>query len=124
MGPFIISNAVFVLISLTCCYLAMRVQKPWAVFLLFFWQAAQEFWDGVFHIYDQVQFRAYSPGFFTSVFLYTPLFFYLSYLCLRDRHLSWQLWLIALVTSPTALFMVIWDGLYHFGHIPFEQFIP
>ena len=122
--PFLVNNSIFMLINIACCYLAMKTQKSWTVFILFFWEAAQEFWNFVFHVYCQFQFNTYSPGLFTAIFLYFPVFFYLSYLCLRDKHLSWQLWLTAFITSTSALVLVTWGGLYHFGHISFDKWIP
>jgi hypothetical protein len=119
--PFLINNSVFMLINIACCFIAMKTQKTWATFLLFFWVSAQEFWNFVFHVYSEFKFNAYSPGYFTAIFLYFPVFCYLSYLCLRDRHLSWQLWLSAFLSSSSALALTIWGGLYHFGNIPLHK---
>lgn len=118
---FLINNSAFMLVNIGCCYLAMRIQKPWTTFVLFFWVTAQEFWNFFFHIYTTVQFKAYSPGYYTAIFLYLPVYFYLTYLLLRDKHLNWKLWLLAFVTSPSAMAFTIWSALYHFGEIPFNE---
>ena len=121
--PFLIANTFFMMVNIVFCYITMKIMKPWAVFMLFFWVSALEFWDFVFHVYAQFQFSTYSPGFFTSIFLYFPVFLYLSYLCLRDKYLSWQLWLLGFITSTSALIFVIWGGLYRFENIPWNKWV-
>lgn len=121
--PFIINNSIFMLVLLTLCFTAARKQESWSTFLLFFWVSAQEFWNFIFHIYTQFKFNAYSPGYFTAILLYLPVYFYLSYICLRERFLPWRLWLIAFILSITLLAFTIWAGLYHFKSIPWNKWI-
>ncbi len=107
MKPFIINNSIFMLVLLTLCFIAARQQKPWSTFLLFFWVSAQEFWNFVFHIYAEFKFNAYSPGYFTAILLYLPVYFYLSYICLREKFLSWKVWLLAFVVSIAGMAFTI-----------------
>ena len=50
---FYINNACFVLLSFLLCWLCGRIRKPWPLFILFFWVGAQEWWDAIFHIYEE-----------------------------------------------------------------------
>jgi len=118
---FYINNATFVLLSCGLCWLCHHKMKPWALFLLFFWVGAQSFWDGVFHIYEQYHLNTYSPGYFTSIFLYLPAYGYLSYLVIRERFLILGLWLVTFLISPLALLFTIWAGLYHFQPLPWAR---
>lgn len=120
---FYVNNAAFMAVLLTLCFIANRQQAVWSTFLLFFWVSAQEFWNFMFHIYTQVQFNAYSPGYFTAILLYLPTYFYLSYLCLRERFLSAKLWLCCFVFSPIGMGFTIWAGLYHFGSVPWDKWL-
>lgn len=123
VSVFYINNAVFMVILLTLCTLASRKQKTWSTFLLFLWTSAQIFWNFVFHIYAEFSFNAYSPGYFTAIFLYFPVYSYLSYLCLREHFLSWPLWLTCFVVSWLGMAFTIWGGLYHFGPIPWDRWM-
>ena len=115
---FYINNACFVLLSLLLCWLCGRIRKPWPLFILFFWVGAQEWWDAIFHIYEEYHLNTYSPGYFTSIFLYLPCYCYLSYLLIRERFLNCYLWLLTFLISPLALLFTIWAGLYHFQSVP------
>jgi len=86
---FYLNNAIFFAILTGLCAIASRQQAVWSTFLLFFWVSGQQFWNFIFHIYTQFQFNAYSPGYFTAILLYWPVYAYLSYLCLRERFLPW-----------------------------------
>ncbi len=121
--PFLINNSIFMIVLLILCFIAMHQQKMWSTFLLFFWVSAQEFWNFIFHIYALFKFHAYSPGYFTAILLYFPVYFYLSYLCLREKFLTWQLWIIAFVLSAAAMAFTIWAGLYHLKNIPWHKWI-
>lgn len=124
LKPFLINNSIFMIVLLSLCFISRRQKKVWSTFLLFFWTSAQEFWNFIFHIYTTIQFHAYSPGYFTAILLYLPVYFYLSYICLREKFLTWQLWLTAFILSSTAMAFTIWAGLYHFRNIPWEKWIP
>jgi len=118
---FYINNAGFVLLSCLLCWLCGRTKKPWALFILFFWVGAQECWDAVFHVFEQYHFNTYSPGYFTSIFLYLPVYGYLSYLMIRERFIRPFLWLTTFLISPIALLFTIWAGLYHFQPLPWAR---
>ena len=72
---FYVNNAMFMLVLLGLTTLAYKKQNQLFTFLLFLWVTGQQFWNFVFHIYTQFQFNAYSPGYFTAIFLYFPIFF-------------------------------------------------
>jgi hypothetical protein len=121
MRPFLINNAVFMSINLSCCAWANRAQTRRATFVLFLWMSAQEYWNFVSHIYAEFRFNAYSPGYFTAIFLYLPTFCYLSYVALRERYIGWKAWLLAFALGPVFLGLTIWGGLYHFNPFPWAQ---
>jgi hypothetical protein len=120
---FYLNNAVFMAVLLTLCYLANRIRKPWSTILLFLWVSAQEFWNFVFHIYAEFRFNAYSPGYFTAIFLYFPVYAYLTYLALREMFLRWGQWILCFVISSFGMFFTIWAGLYHFLPIPWNRWV-
>jgi Protein of unknown function with HXXEE motif len=121
---FYINSVIFFAVLLILCSIASQQRATWSTFLLFFWIGRQQFWNFIFHFYTQVQFNAYSPGYFTAILLYFPLYTYLSYLCLRENFLTWRLWLFSFLLSGLAMLFSIWAGLYHFGAIPWDKWLP
>jgi hypothetical protein len=121
---FYLNNTGFMAVLLILTTLAWRKKAAWAVFLLFLWTSGQQFWNFVFHIYAQHRFAAYSPGYYTSIFLYLPVYGYLSYLSLREGFLRVHLWLLCLVAGSFGMAFVIWGGLYRFGPFPWERWLP
>lgn len=118
---FYVNNAMFMLVLLGLTTLAYKKQNQLFTFLLFLWVTGQQFWNFVFHIYTQFQFNAYSPGYFTAIFLYFPIFLYLSYLAIRDNHLLFRHWLICFFIGFWGIAFTIWSGLYHFGKFPLDK---
>jgi hypothetical protein len=123
LQPFLLNNAFFMLVNVACCFFAMKIKKPWMTFILFFWISAQEFWNFVFHIYTTVKFETYSPGYFTAIFLYLPVYAYVTYIALRERHLTLGGWLLAFIPSISAMGITVWAGLYHFGEVPLNKLL-
>jgi hypothetical protein len=121
---FYINNAIFFAVLLILCSIASQQRTTWSTFLLFFWMGGQQFWDFIFHLYTQVQFNAYSPGYFTAILLYFPIYTYLSYVCLRENFLTWKRWLVCFLLSGVGKIFSIWAGLYHFGAIPWDKWLP
>jgi hypothetical protein len=115
---FYLANAWFMVVLLALTRLVSRRRTPASVGLLFFWASGQFFWDAVFHVYAENHFAAYSPGYFTAVFLYVPVYVYLSSLALREGFLTLRGWLLGLLGGLFVLGLVIWAGLYRFGSIP------
>jgi hypothetical protein len=120
---FYINNTVFMAVLLVLCFLANRFRKPWSTTLLFLWVSGQEFWNFVFHVYAQFQFNSYSPGYFTAIFLYFPLYAYLTYIALRECFLTCTQWLLCFVIGSFGMLFTIWAGLYHFLPIPWHRWI-
>lgn len=121
---FYINNGGFMALSVALCAVAFRTRSRWALLALFLWTSAQEFCNAIFHVYTQVVFNAYSPGLFTAIFLYIPVFLYLTYLALRERLLPLWFLPLALLLGPIAMAFTIWAGLYHFGAVPWCQWAP
>jgi hypothetical protein len=120
---FYLANAWFMLVLLALTWLAIRRKTSTAVALLFFWASGQFFWDAVLHVYAENHFDAYSPGYFTAVFLYVPAYGYLSYIALRERFLSPRGWLVGLVGGFFLLSFTVWAGLYRFGAFPWSLWV-
>jgi hypothetical protein len=115
------NNAGFMLLLLALTAWASRTRSSTAVAALFLWVSGQEFWNALFHVYTQHQFASYSPGYFTAVFVYLPVYGYLTYLALREGFLSWAFWIICLVAGAAGMAFTAWAGLYHLGPIPFDR---
>lgn len=115
------NNAAFMVILIGCTAFAAWKKTPGAVFVLILWVSGQQFWNFVFHLYTQFRFQAYSPGLFTAVFLYFPVYLYVSYLALRERFLSPVLWVTAFLFGSLGMAGTIWGGLYHFGPVPWDR---
>lgn len=120
---FYINNAGFMVVLIGLTLFAAKKQNSLSVFLLFLWVSGQQFWNFVFHIYTQYKFNAYSPGYFTAIFLYFPLYLYMTYLALRDNHIKFQHWIICFVLGAFGMVFTIWSGLYHFGTVPWDKWI-
>lgn len=118
---FYMNNAAFMAILIGCTILAAVKKSRSALFVLMLWVSGQQFWNFVFHLYTQFRFEAYSPGLFTAVFLYFPLYLYTSYLTLRERFLPPPLWWTAFLAGSLGMAATIWGGLYHFGPVPWEK---
>jgi hypothetical protein len=117
-GFFYLANAWFMGVLLLLTRLASRRRSRTAVGVLFFFASGQTFWDAVLHIYAENHFATYSPGFFTAVFLYLPVYGYLSYLALREGFLSFESWAAGLLCGLVLLAAIVWAGLYDFGPFP------
>lgn len=115
---FYLANAWFMFILLALTRLASRRRPPLTLGLLFFFSSGQCFWDAVLHIYAENHFGTYSPGYFTSVFLYVPTYAYLVYVALRERFISPTAWALGFVAGIFLLLFVVWAGLYRFSPIP------
>lgn len=115
------NNATALIISLFLCSIAASIRTARTTFVLFLWVSGIQFWNFIFHMYAQYRFQTYSPGYFTAVLLYLPIYSYLSYLSLRERFLPWYLWLTAFVAGCFLMVFTIWAGLYHLGPIPWEK---
>lgn len=50
-------------------------------------------------------------GYFTALFLYFPVYVYLSYLALRERRLKLWQWLISFAAGAFGMWFTIWAGL-------------
>jgi len=118
---FYVDNTLFMLVLLALTAYASRQRAPLATGWLFLWVSGQEFWNAVFHVYAENQFSAYSPGFFTAVFLYLPTYGYLTYIALRERFLSPRAWAGGLAVGFVLLLAVIWAGLYQLGPVPMAR---
>jgi hypothetical protein len=110
-------NALVMIITILLCLNAYLKKAAWATFLLFFIVTAF-LSNFAFHMYTQYKVGIYSPGYFTATLLYLPILSYISYLALRERFISWYLWLLAFVIGFLLNGFVIWFGLYRFGQIP------
>lgn len=117
---FYINNAGFMAVLVLLTALAGRKKNNLTLWLLFFWVSGQQFWNFIFHMYTQFHFRAYSPGYFTALFLYFPIFIYLSYLALREKRLYLWQWCLALIVGAFGMWFTIWAGLYHFAAFPWD----
>ncbi|HNJ33717.1 MAG TPA: HXXEE domain-containing protein [Leptospiraceae bacterium] len=123
ISAFYINNAGFMVVLLGLTALASRKKTMWATVPLFFWVSGQQFWNFIFHMYTQFHFRHYSPGYFTALFLYFPVFLYLSYIALRERFLSGGFLFAAIVAGAFGMWFTIWAGLYHFGSFPWARWV-
>jgi hypothetical protein len=117
---FYLANAWFMVVLLGLTRRASRRRTQASVALLFFWASAQFFWDAVFHVYAENHFSAYSPGYFTAVFLYLPTYGYLSMVALRERFLTLRGWLFGFAAGFLLLGLIVWAGLYRLGSIPWS----
>lgn len=115
---FYLNNGAYMALTLGLTAWASVVRSRLAVGCLFFWVSGQMFWNAVFHVYTEHQFRTYSPGFFSAVFLYIPVYGYLNYVALRERYLSFELLAINLLGGAIGMLFTIWAGLYRFGEVP------
>jgi hypothetical protein len=121
---FDVNHAVYMTLLLGLCAAAARTRATWALWLLLLWTTGQYFWDTVVHVYTQVVFGAYSPGIFTAVFGYLPVWCYLTYLVLRERLLPrWSL-PVALVAGALGIALMIKAVLYDFGEVPWCRWAP
>ncbi len=123
ISAFYINNAGFMVVLIGLTALASRKKTTWALALLFFWVSGQQFWNFMFHMYTQFRFRHYSPGYFTALFLYFPLYLYLSYLALRERFLPGWILACAFAAGAFGMWFTIWAGLYHFAPFPWNRWI-
>lgn len=121
MKSFYINNAVFIFVLLGLCFWTYKTRSQFSIWFLFLWVSGQQFWDAVFHVYAQARFGAYSPGLITSIGLYFPLYLFLTYKAIREKHLTVPGWLSGFVLGLPAFYMVLWGGLYHFKTFPFEK---
>lgn len=117
------NNAGFMAILLLLTALTHYKKSRLAVALLFFWVSGQQFWNCVFHVYTQWRFNAYSPGYFTAIFLYLPVFQYLSYLALREGFIRPAIWGAAILVGAFGMWFTIWAGLYHFAPFPWHAWL-
>ncbi len=120
---FYINNAGFMAVLVLLTILAGRRKTNLTLWLLFFWVSGQQFWNFIFHMYTQFHFRAYSPGYFTALFLYFPVFLYLSYLALREKRLTLWQWSLTLCAGAFGMWFTIWAGLYHFSPFPWDYWL-
>lgn len=118
------NNIAGILSLIVLCYFSNIARTTLVTFVLFLWVSCLQFWDSVFHIYTQYLFHTYSPGYFTAILLYLPLYSYLSYLSLRERFIPWYLWLLGFVLGCFLLGLIIWAKLYHFRSFPWEMYLP
>jgi hypothetical protein len=123
LGAFAVNNAGFMVVLVALVVLAVRVQKPWATALLFFWVSGQQFWNFVFHLYTQILFGDYSPGIVTAVLLYYPTYLFIAGRAVRERHVSPGVMALAFVAGAVGMVTTIWIGLYHCGPMP-ETWLP
>ncbi|MBI3395920.1 MAG: HXXEE domain-containing protein [Spirochaetia bacterium] len=120
---FYINNAGFMVVLFTLTALAARKRAGWSTFLLFLWVSGQQFWNFVFHIYSEAHFHAHSPGYFSAIFLYFPIYLYLSYLAVREKYLKPAPLLVAFAAGAFGMWFTIWSGLYHFESFPWSKWI-
>lgn len=123
-AAFYINNAAFMLVLCGLCFVCLRTRSRAALWALFLWVSGQQLCNTVFHVYTQVVFHAYSPGLFTAVFGYVPVYTYLTYLVLRERLLPRWFLPIGLVVGAVGMWFTIWAGLYHFGPFPTCRWAP
>ncbi len=121
---FYVNNAGFMALLIGLTWLASRKRAAWAYGLLFAWTSAQEFGNALFHLYTQVVFGAYSPGLFTAMLLYLPVYLYLSYLAFRESFLPRWYWAPAVIFGACLMAFVVWAGLYHFTTPPWCRWVP
>jgi len=124
VSSFYVNNAGFMAVLLTLCFVCLRTRSRAALWALFLWVSGQQLFNAVFHVYTQVVFNAYSPGLFTAVFGYVPVFTYLTALVLRQRLLPWWFLPIGLVVGAAGMWFTIWAGLYHFAAFPTCRWAP
>ncbi len=121
---FIVNNAVFMAVLIGLCLLATRQRAPWSWFFLFLFVSAQEFWNLVFHAYATVRFGEYSPGIITAVLLYLPLYAAISFVFVRNGVITFRLWVVAFTLGAAGMMLVLWAGLYGFGDVPWDAWLP
>ena len=85
VSAFYVNNAAFMIVLVGLCLVSLRTRSRAALWALFLWTSGQQLFNAVFHVYTRVVFNAYSPGIFTAVFGYVPVYTYLTYLVLRER---------------------------------------
>lgn len=124
VSTFYVNNAAFMVVLLGLCAACLRTRSRLWLWALFLWTSGQQLFNAVFHVYTQVIFNAYSPGLFTAVFGYVPLYTYLTYLVLRERLLPRWALPILLAVGLLGMWFTIWAGLYHFGHFPGCRWAP
>lgn len=124
VSAFYINNAGFMAVLLGLCVACLRTRSRAALWALFLWTSGQQLCNAVFHVYTQVVFNAYSPGLFTAVFGYVPVYTYLTYLVLRERLLPRAFLPMGLLIGAAGMGLTIWAGLYHFGPVPGCQWAP
>jgi len=115
------NNAGYMLLLLGLTVWASRARSPRSIAALFFWVSGQLLWNALFHVYTQHRFRSYSPGYFTAIFVYLPVYSYLTYLGLRERFLAWRFLPVCFVGGALGMAFTAWAGLYHLGPIPIER---
>jgi drug/metabolite transporter (DMT)-like permease len=124
VSTFYLNNAGFMAVLLGLCLACRRRRSPRPLWALFIWASGQQLCNAVFHVYTQVVFNAYSPGLFTAVFGYVPVYTYLTALVLRQRLLPGWFLPIGLLVGALGLWFTIWAGLYHFGPMPSCRWAP
>lgn len=124
VSAFYVNNAAFMIVLLGLCLVSLRTRSRAALWALFLWTSGQQLCNAVFHVYTQVVFNAYSPGIFTAVFGYVPVYTYLTYLVLRERLLPGWFLPVGLLLGAVGMWFTIWAGLYHFGPFPVCRWAP
>lgn len=120
---FLVSNFFFMIFLLTFCILAAKVQKVWATTLLFAWLGTQQFGNFVFHFYSQIAFSIYSPGVISATFLYYPIYLFIGFIAVRERHISRKGFLLCTFLGTPFMCLLAWANIYRFGSIPLDKWL-
>ncbi|MCW5623846.1 MAG: HXXEE domain-containing protein [Burkholderiales bacterium] len=112
---FWINNSVFMAILVTLTAWASRRPSRASVFALMSWASANLFWNFVVHLYYTVVSDKFSPGLVTATFVYYPLPILVSFIAIREGHLTGPRCIGAFAIGAALMLFVIWGGIHHFA---------
>lgn len=100
MRDYLIVHAIGLLIALLSASVISINNHRILIFVFFtFIFTPAVFFNVLFHAGTTVIFRAYCPGLITALYIYTPLFFAISYLVLREQLLTHRMAVVSFVVA-------------------------
>jgi len=111
------------IILIGLCALAFKSRNGVAIAVLFLWVSIQQFGNFVFHLYTQLAFNTYSPGVISAILLYYPIYLYVGFVAVRDKHLSMRFFVVCTLLGPILMCLFAWANIYHFGLVPWKLWL-
>lgn len=115
-GMFFINNAVFMAILLALSVWASRSTSRLSAFVLMSWASGNLICNFFVHLGYTVWTGYYSPGLITSSLIYYPVSLVVMAAAVRDGRQTLGEAIGSFLVGAMLLAVVIWGGVYHFGH--------